>query len=338
MRMIMLAISLCSVVAFSSISKVDAATSSKTAPAPVTNTNTLKVSPVRTEVTIEAGKSTTVRTQITNITNSPVVVQAIENDFISGDEKGTPSLILDENSYAPTHSLKRFMVPLKNVTVNPGETRDVDVTITVPKNAQAGGYFGAVRYAPATTTGSQQVNLSPSVASLILLTVPGDTVEKLSLTNFDIQQDGSTASNFRNPDNLSLFLRFKNEGNLQQAPHGQINVSKGKKVIYTHDFNQELPRANVLPDSARQWTVPLKNIGKFGKYKINATFTYGTNNESINIEKTLWIVPTTYIYAGIGVVLAILAIIGGFILFLKSYKRRLLGGSRRGGRSNYRRR
>ena len=82
------------------------AQSSKTSTA-----NTLKVSPVRSDIQIKPGESAEVPITVTNLTNSDVLVAPIENDFIQGDEKGTPSIILDANEYAPTHSLKRFMVP-----------------------------------------------------------------------------------------------------------------------------------------------------------------------------------------------------------------------------------
>lgn len=292
-----------------------------------TSTNTLKVSPVRSDVTIAPGASGKVSTFITNLTAAPILVHPIENDFVAGDEKGTPSIVLDENAYAPTHSLKRFMVPLQNVTVNPKETKQVDVTITVPKTAQAGGYFGAIRFAPASDSGAKNVNLSASVASLILMTVPGPTTEQLNLTNFDIQQDGSTGNNFRTPDDLSLLLRFENKGNIQEAPFGQIYVQKGKKVVYTYNFNQTDPKQTILPDSARRWEIPLKGFGKFGKYKVGGTLTYGSTNKTITVSKTIWIVPTTYIIGGVIAILVLIALIVGFWLFLKAYKRRVLRGS-----------
>jgi hypothetical protein len=251
------------------------------------------------------------------------------NDFVAGDEKGNPALIVDENSYAPTHSLKRFMVPLSNVMIPAGATQQIEVTITVPKNAQAGGYYGAVRFAPASAEGSNNVNLAASVASLILLKVPGDTVEQLTLTNFDIQQNGGTASNFRTPDGLNLLLRFQNKGNIQEAPFGQIYIKKGDKVVYKYDFNQEVPKQNILPDSARRWEIPLKNLGKFGKYTVGATMAYGSKGQSIEVKKTVWIVPTVYIAVGVGVILLILAIGVGLYIFLRSYKRRILRSSRR---------
>lgn len=288
------------------------------------STNTLRVSPVRSDITIAAGTSAKVTVTVYNLTASPVALKPIENDFIAGDEKGTPSIILDENSYAPTHSLKRFMVPLKNITVPANGAQNVEVTITVPKSAQAGGYFGALRFAPISASGDLNLNVGASVASLILMTVPGPTTEKLTMSNFDIQQHGSNGSSFRTPDDIQLFLRFKNEGNIQEAPFGQIYVKKGDKVVYKTDFNIEDPKQTILPDSSRRWEVPLKNFGKFGKYTVGATLGYGTKGQNIEIEKTVWIIPSTYIIGGLIALAVVVGLIVFIILFLKNYKKRIL--------------
>lgn len=294
--------------------------------------NTLKVSPVRTDISIPAGTSKTVPVTITNLTKSSITVTPVENDFIAGDERGTPALILDANEYAPTHSLKRFMKPLPNITVAASSSRDVNVVITVPKDAQAGGYFGAIRFAPSSPDGSSQVNLSTSVASIILMTVPGPTVEKLTLTNFDVQRLGKTDSYFQAPDNIQVAMRFKNDGNIQEGPFGKISVKQGDKVVYSADFNEKKPRDMVLPDSARRWEVPLDKIGAFGHYTVLATFTYGAKNETIEVTRSFWVIPTSYIIgAAIALVVLILLIVG-IVFALRGYKRRILGGSsRRGG-------
>lgn len=306
------------------------AATKKAAPTPEkpTVSNTLKVSPLRSDVVVKAGASGSVLVRVTNLAATPVTLKAIENDFVAGDEKGTPSVILDQNSYAPSHSLKRFMVGIPDFTVAAGGTQEITVKIAVPKTAQAGGYFGALRFIPSGTEG-QPVDVTGSVVSLILLTVPGPTLEQMTLTNFDVRQNGGTASNFRSPDDLSVLVRFENKGNVQEQPFGQINVQKGKKVIYTYDFNQDQPRNSVLPDSARRWEVPIKNLGKFGKYTVSGTFGYGLKGETINISKTVWIVPTGYILAGVGIFIFLVVAIGGTYVFLRSYKRKILESSRR---------
>jgi hypothetical protein len=305
------------------------AASAKAQPVPANNnTNSLKISPLRSDLSIVAGSSGTSSVTVYNTTNTSVVLKSIENDFVAGDEKGTPSVILDENSYAPTHSLKRFMIPLPNVTVPANSSTTVTVHIVVPKTAQAGGYFGALRFAPASPDGGSTVNIGASVVSLILMTVPGPTTEQLNVTNFDVQQNGGTATNFRTPNDLSLMLRFQNKGNIQEAPFGQVNVQKGGKVIYSYNFNTSDPKATVLPDSARRWTVPLKNIGKFGKYSISATFGYGSNGQSLSVTKSIWIIPSTYIIGGLIGLVVLIGIIIAVTLSLKSYKRRILRNSR----------
>lgn len=296
---------------------------------PAVTANVIKVSPVRSDIEIPAGTSKKIQMAITNLTKGSITVKPIQNDFVAGDERGTPALILDEDKFAPTHSLKRFMKPLPNITIEPGKIRTVDVQITVPKDAQAGGYFGAVRFAPTTPDGGGQVNLSGSVASLILMTVPGPTVEKLNLTDFNIQQGGKNGDYFQSSNDLQATVRFESKSNIQLGPIGKLSVKQGDKVVYDVDFNNKDQRDMILPDSARRWDIPLKNIGSFGNYTVLATFTYGTKNQTIEVQKSFWVVPMTVIIAAVGGVVLLIALIVGIWLFLRSYKRRILNNQSR---------
>lgn len=299
--------------------------------------NTLKVSPVRSDITIEAGKEGTAPVTITNLTSTSVTLRLVENDFIAGDERGTPALILDVDKYAPTHSLKRFMKPVSDIIVPAGQSKTVDVMISVPKDAKAGGYFGAVRFAPTNPEGGAQVNLSTSVASLILLTVPGPTTEKLDLTDFQVQQNGSNGTIFRTPDNLQLTFRFASSSNIQVAPMGKISVKKGDKVIYQTDFNQKDPKDMILPDSARRWDVPLQNIeGFFGKYTVQATLAYGKSNQTVEVKKDFWIISWAAIAIAGGALLLLVILVVVIILLIRRRKRRAprrakFGGGNSGG-------
>jgi len=286
----------------------------------VTNTaNTLKVSPVRSDIQILPGETKTVQTTVTNLTGATITVRPIENDFTASDERGTPALILDADEYAPTHSLKRFMTPLQDVTIPAGQARNVNVIITVPASAQAGGYYGAIRFAPTSPDGGGQVNLSASVASLILLTVPGDVVEKLNLTDFDVQQKGSSSPYFRTTNDIAATLRFENKGNLQIGPFGKISVKKGDKVIYSYDFNTTDPRDVILPDTARRWDIPLDKLEGFGKYTVIASLAYGQENQTVEAVKSFWIVPTAYI---IGAAVVLVILVGGTFLTINIVRRR----------------
>jgi hypothetical protein len=287
------------------------------------NTNVLKVSPVRSDIEIKPGESKEVKTTVTNLTDSPITVRPVQNDFVAGDEDGSPALILDENKFAPTHSLKRFMKQVGNVIIPAKKSKDIMVTIAVPIEAQAGGYFGAVRFVPVTSEGNSQVNLSASAASLILLTVPGDVVEKANLTKFEIEQGDKAGSFFQSSNDLQAAFRFENKGGAQIGPFGKITVTQNGNVVHQEDFNTETPRQVILPDSARAWEVPLKNIGSFGNYTVTATFSYGAKNQTIEATKSFWVVPQFVIIATIALILVIIGVIIGIWLFMRSYKNRV---------------
>lgn len=295
----------------------------------VTNSaNVLKVSPVRSDIEVKPGETKKIQTTVTNLTKAPIVVKPIMNDFIAGDERGTPALILDADKFAPTHSLKRFMQPIADVTIPAGKAKAIEVVVKVPKDAPAGGYYGAVRFAPSTPDTGGQVNLSGSVASLALLTVPGPTVEKVDLSDFTVQQGGKTASYFQSSNDLQVTIRFENKGNIHAGPLGKISVKEGDKVVYDTDFNTTEPKDMILPDSARRWDVPLKNIGSFGHYTVNATFTYGKKNQTVEVERTFWVIPQMVIIITTALVLGLILLIVGVWFFLRHYKRRVLRGSR----------
>ena len=278
----------------------------------------LKLSPVRADLEIRPGESGTIAITIVNLTNETITVHPAVNDFISADERGTPSLILDENNYAPTHSLKRFIGSVEDVVIAAGQAKSINVTIAVPADAQAGGYFGAIRFSPLATSDSQ-VNVNASMASLVLLTVAGDVVEKLTLTDFAVQQNGTANDYFGDSDNLQLATRFENKGGLQLGPVGKVSVKVGSRVIYEADFNNNNPREVVLPDGARRWDVPLDNIGGFGNYTVTATFTYGKNNQTIEATKSFWIIPLQTILVMIGAGVLLIVVIG-MVLFAR-YRR-----------------
>ena len=245
----------------------------------------------------------------------------------------TTSFAQTDGDATTANSLK--VSPLRtDISADPGETKVVKITIgnpiVVPENAEAGGYFGAVRFMPTSPDEGGQVNLSASVASLILLTVNGDAPEKLTLTDFTVQQQGRSATFFTTGDNMSISIRFKNEGNLQAGPFGNISVTKGGEVLYQTEFNNSDPRGMVLPDSARRWSESIENISGFGKYTVSAVFTYGSNNQTIEVTKSFWVIPLPIIISAIAILILIIGAIIGLVLYRRRRKNNMsLSGSKR---------
>ena len=285
---------------------------------PANGNSTLKVAPLRSDLTMDPGETRTVKVTVTNPTASELTVRPVQNDFIAEDEKGNPAIILDEGEFAPKHSLKRFMTPIDNLVLPANGSISVDVELVVPANAQPGGYFGAVRFDPVDQSSGGQVNLNTSIASLILLRVSGDAPERLTLSDFEIQQKGRISTWYMDDKDLSMLVRFENSGMVQLRPVAKLSILRGDEVVYDEDFNNKEQKEMILPDSARRWDVALSEVGGFGKYTAVATFTYGSKNQIIEVESSFWIIPRAVIVGGIVGILTLIAAIVGLVVYIRS--------------------
>jgi len=296
--------------------------------------NGLRVAPVRKDLTVQPGTTGSVDITVTNVTGGAATFQAIINDFIANpNESGNPAIILDPTKYAPSHSLKRFVAPVSNFTLNPGEEKTITIKINVPANAAGGGYYGAVRFGPASADGTKggQLSLSGSVGTLVLVKVPGDIKEQLSIAGIGVYSGDSTQSSnfFTSSKDLKVRVRFQNEGNIQEEPFGKLLVKdRHNKTIASYEVNNTSPPGNVLPNSIRRFDLAIKT-GKFGQYKIEGNFGYGSTGQLLSVATTIYIIPLSLIIAFI-VVVVVLAI-GIFLVprLIKAYNRRVL---RRAGR------
>lgn len=290
--------------------------------------NGLRVSPVRTDAVVDPGTSKVIVITVTNVTTDVADLQVIVNDFIANpNESGDPSIILDPKQYAASHSLKRFVQPISEFKLGPGQQKQVSVVVKVPANAAAGGYFGAVRFAPAGTVDTKQtVSLAGSVASLILVKVPGDIKDQLSIASFDARKNDRPSTVFFSNKGINAVARFQNEGNVQEAPFGKILLKNNSgKVIATYEMNNTDPRGNVLPDSIRKFTVPLGDkVGSFGKYRLEGNFGYGSAGQLLSASTTFYVVPFVYIIIFVAIVLFIVFLIFGMPRLVKAYNRRVL--------------
>ncbi len=287
----------------------------------------------RKDDTIQPGQSKTISINVTNVTGAAASFQTIINDFIANpDESGNPAIILDPGKYAPSHSLKRFITPPPVFSLQPGEEKSIAVTIKVPANAAGGGYYGAVRFAPANTSTKPgaQLSLSGSVGTLVLIKVPGNITEQLSIAGISVYSGKHSSNFFTTNKDLMVRVRFQNEGNIQESPFGKLIVKdrSNKAIGKPYELNSVYPPGSVLPDSIRHFDVAIKT-GSFGQYKVEGNFGYGSAGQLLSAATTFYIIPASLIWAFIIVVALLAGIIFGLPRLIKAYNRRVL---RRAGR------
>ncbi len=294
--------------------------------------NGVKVSPIRSDITIKPGESKTITLTVQNITGAGALYEAIVNDIVPSGEAGQPALILDADKFAPSHSLKRFIAPVTSTQIDAGKTKDIKVTINVPKDTAGGGYYGAVRFAPNNGKGDKNVTLAASVGSIILVKVPGDIKEDMVIDSFDTRkgvQGVGGSSFFTTNKDLYSVVRFKNRGNSHEQPFGKIRLLKAGKVIQESEINNSEPRGNVLPDSVRRFDTKLDKVGSFGQYTVEGNFGYGTSGQLMSAKTSFWVIPIALIVA---VIAAIAIIIASIILVPRAIKRYNRNVVRKAGR------
>jgi hypothetical protein len=287
------------------------------------SSNGMKVSPVRTDLVINPGESKSVTIFLQNVTSSDGAYKAVFDDFQARDETGTPGLNLDGKAN-PAHGLKKYATFSPNLTLKAGENGNVKVTLTIPKDAAGGGYYGAIRFVPAQQPGGKSVSLTGSVASLILVRVPGNITEQVQVASMDVRKDDKAKKIFTTGSDLSAVVRFRNSGNVQEQPFGKVLLKKGGKVLGTYEINNTQPKGNLLPDSIRKFDVKLTNVGSFGKYTLEGNFGYGTKGDLLSATTSFYVVPVFVLLPAI--VLSALVVLAIIVApkMLKRYKKRIL--------------
>lgn len=286
--------------------------------------NGFRIAPVRSELVIERGQEDSVEVTVTNVTELPINVDLGIFDF-RVDENGTATpIVVADGSIDSAYSIQPFIQQLDDIVLGPGETRSINVVIAIPEDVSPGSYFGilrALRLADDEVEGGPNVGISASVGSIILVTVPGDTVELVSLDSVEVLKDGRPGSFFEKaPDSVAVGLR--NEGNVFAKPFGKVSVTNWKgDTVYDYEINNSNPRGNVLPESTRVFTDKISNISSFGKYTVQTNISYGGGGSILTATASFWVVPWKVVLTGAFIVIAV-----SLLLFrgIKAYNRMIL--------------
>jgi hypothetical protein len=290
----------------------------------------LEIGPPVLNLTADPGQTITADISIRDVSSTPLLVKGVINDFVAGDENGTPKILLDSDETS-AYSIKNWIAPISSLTLTPHQIITLPVKIVVPANASPGGHYGVIRFTgtPPSLSGSG-VALSASLGALILMRINGDITEHISVAEFSANTGGSSSTFFEAAP-ITFVARLDNTGNIHEQPAGLITITDmfGKNVD-TLSINQ--PPHDILPSSIRKFTAPLDStsIGNkilFGRYHAQLSVTYGTGQKPTTADFYFWVIP--YRLIGLGIIV----LVGGFLLIrylIIRYNRSLL---RRSGRS-----
>ncbi len=239
----------------------------------------LEVSPPSQEVSIDPGKTTTVKATLRNRSNNSLPIKVRIEDFTAKGEEGQIELTAD-SPYSITSWTK---ISPGTFTLAAGEDQEVTATITAPSDA-AGGHFGSFVFSvqPDKPEGNA-ATVSQEIASLFLVKVSGPVDEKLTIKSF-------AAPSYSEFGPVPFNLTFANSGNIHVKTFGLINVTDmfGKKV---EDI--VVSGTNVFPQAERVVKPELNKRFLFGNYTATALMYYGSENQSISATTSFFVFPTS---------------------------------------------
>lgn len=163
-------------------------------------------------------------------------------DFSFTDDTGTPKLFTDNDAEPTTWSLRSYLKVPESVTVRPGSSLSVDLSVTMPKNLGAGSYYSAIMYSTTAPDGGN-VGLAASGVTLAFVTVPGTVKEDLTLKQFGAYDPiAKKYNNFALNEPRVIAYTLENKGNVTEAPVGSITLKNW--------FGQEYQITDVNPSKS----------------------------------------------------------------------------------------
>lgn len=198
------------------------------APSASAQSASLSLNPKKNYV-IDAGDSVKDKLTIRNLDfQSPLDLNLKVIDFTYTNSGGTPKLLLDPNLAPTTWSLKPFLKVPQTVNVGPGETKTVDISVSIPAGQGAGSFYSAIMYSTGAPDGGN-VGLAASGVTLVFVSVPGQVNEELNLKKFGVydpkangDEKGYMFITGNEPQVMAYTL--ENKGNVTESPVGMITL------------------------------------------------------------------------------------------------------------------
>lgn len=278
------------------------------------NAHALTASPVKVEVTADAGQTVTGEIELINEQNTQKTLFTSFENFEPAGDTGSPRFIGAEDGLAT------WMQTQNTLILQPEQKIVVPYTITIPKDAEPGGYFAAIFFGeqdPATQKAGE-VSIGGKLGILILLRVSGDIVESAGLTEYTAHSGNRLFSTLP----ISFSYRFSNNGGDRVVPLGDIvvkNTFGGTAIKLAANKNE----GSVLPNSTRKfeavwgqvtnatstdsfWTIAKEQLFNFhfGLYSAHIKVIYGATNQVATDVYRFIIIPWQFLS------LALLACIG----------------------------
>lgn len=232
------------------------------------------ITPIRLELSVRTGGQRTEVIYVRNNSTRPIRLKVYtENWFLAED--GSRNFIGNQ----PTSFSCRDWIRVNpfDFRLQPGETKSVRFTVSVPGGTEAGGYHAGISF--------EQVPESPAGGRMGQVAFVGKIVAAVYLQVGKVPIEGSlqdlvfeTAG-----ESQQIKIKLNNSGRTHFRLKGDIRVitDEGRKAV-----DLEIPDEPILPESTRWVTIPLREKLPPGKYLARVRLDIG-RDELLALDKEI---------------------------------------------------
>lgn len=246
----------------------------------------LMISPEIFELQLEKGEVYNGKVRIYNKGEAPIPLEAMPSNFDAEEISGTPVFYdgssVDEEDDILFNPRKWIKIENPNFILDSGEIVSIKFTISIPENAEDGGYYTVIFFEPKISASNNSyqnksgVNIVPKIGTLLLISIgerkkPADN-SFLTVSEFSIPEKfhlkkledsvigitglvstayAETIKSFSvvETGELQFNLNIKNNDTYHSKPSGKLAIfsNNGKKIGET-----EIRKTTILPGKTRQ--------------------------------------------------------------------------------------
>ncbi len=241
---------------------------------------TISVSPPILEIRLNPGESVTEKIQVTSTAGGGNLLLSTDvKDFYYDDSDQLKFMTADELSDPDLQkfSLKNWIKVDQNVTVPAKQSKEVQFTVTAPKDAARGGHYGMIFFGKSTAavSGGAGVGIGGQIGVMVLVSISGESSREGAVSSplkagvFDTKTKTFTpklwfadGSLFKNGP-VDFSFKFQNNSDTHYVPEGNITV----KNIFGSTVEQfSIEKKRVFPGSERAVYGQLKKDFLLGFY------------------------------------------------------------------------
>lgn len=246
------------------------------------------VGPGRAEIEVVPGETVTQEISVTNRISETREFR-LEVEDITGSKDGSSAVSLTGSERGPYSIRDYISFPEDSFVLELGERARIPVTISVPPDAEPGGYYGSVLVST-TRLGSSPEGAAPRspiiarVGSLMFLKVKGET--KVEGKTIDLTLVNDKWWYEKGP--IEMGILYENTGSVHVNPYGELSITNmfGEQVGYV-----ELEPWFVLPNSLRVREITWDREFLLGRYTVKAQVNRGYEDIVDEVSVTFWVMP-----------------------------------------------